>query len=569
MKIRLHFVVILVSVILLVIPTGTNTFARQSEPVTLYDSVLTDDALPLEALDPHKGYFGEDLFLGLTNVDPASGSIIPELAIGWEVSDEGRVWTFTLRDDVSWVRWDPATGEATLLRTVTAHDVVYGIQRACDPRTDAGYRFVIEGLITGCRALATRPVHQVTDADYDLVQARALDDTTLEIHLQHAAGYFLTLSGNPLLRALPREVIEEYGNDWTQPGTIVTNGPFVLDEWRDGWGWTLGRNPYLPADVRGPGNVERVVITHMDSYEAAFQAYMTNQLDLALVPPQRYEELWDDSTLADQINYYYRAASNYYAFASDKAPFDNVHVRRAFSAALDREQWCSDIYGVHSSCAPMIHFTPPGVFGAPPIDEVGVGFDPDYAREQLALAGYPECKGFPEIHAVTEEGLGFIFTYLADQLADVLGCDPGLWHVEEVANDISRADPRAPEEDRPHMWINAWIADYPDANSFMSDVLYCNTWNEFKRPCTEVDDLIDQAAAASDPLVRNDLYRDIEERFFGPEGEFPIIPVHTGILWLLAKPWVERSPGGMRWAGSLYYDWYTIDQAAQVAARGE
>jgi oligopeptide transport system substrate-binding protein len=571
MKTRLHSVVILISAALLIVPIRASTFARQSEPVTLYDAISKDSPLSPAIFDPNSGYnmMLRPLYLGLTNVDPVTGSVIPKLATGWEVSENGHVWTFTLRDDVPWVRWDPAAGEVTVLRTVTAHDVAYGIQRVCDPRIETMYVELIDRLIAGCNALAARPVSQVTDADYDLVQVRALDDTTLEIHLQYAAGYFLTLSGNPILSAVPREIIEEYGDDWTEPGILVTNGPFVLAEWRDGRNWTLASNPYLPADVRGPGNVERVVMTVLDSEEDVYQAYLTNQLDLAWVPFDHVQEALADPALAAQITYDYTPISTYYAFANDKAPFDNVHVRRAFSAAFDRERWCRDLYGDYSACTPMIHFTPSGVFGAPPIDEIGVGFDPDYAREQLALAGYPGCEGFPEILGLAWEDSAVVYTVLAAQLEDVLGCDPALIRAEEVQSDemFDRIDPASPEEYRPNMWIGGWYADYPDANSFLGDFLHCEGANDLKRPCSEVDDLIDQAAAASDPLVRNDLYRDIEERFFGPAGEFPLIPIHTGISWQLAKPWLEGPSGSA--ASRADYDWYTVDQAAQLAARGE
>ena len=398
MHTRLQSVIVLVIAALVLssgVPVSAEDRARQDEPVVLY-TVAGGSSMPLTELDPQRMAFHvteiESLFLGLTNVDPIAGVNVPELATNWTVSDDGRMWTFTLRDDVPWVRWDPAAGEAAILRMVTAHDVAYGIARACDPRTGAPYVQLIDHLVSGCSALASRSVNEITDDDYALVQARALDDVTLEIHLQFAAGYFLSWSVNPMLRAVPPEVIEQYGQEWTQPGTIVTNGPFMLDDWRDGRSWTLVRNPYLPDDLRGPGNVERVVTTIMDSDEDAFQAYARNEVDLGSVPYGRLEEVATDPLLAAQVIYRYRAASQFYVFANDIAPFDNVHVRRAFSAALDRAQWCHDIYGAHSSCAPMIHFTPPGVLGAPPIDEVGVGFDPDYARAQFPWLAIPTAK---------------------------------------------------------------------------------------------------------------------------------------------------------------------------------
>ena len=172
MNTRLHSVIVLVSVALLLLsgmPVSAGDGARQTEPVTLYDVTQRDDPQSLTVFDPQSNntlYLEtENLFLGLTNVDPVSGKIIPALARDWSVSDDGRVWTFYLRDDVPWVRWDPAAGEAAILRMVTAHDVAYGIARTCDPRTGAAYVSLIDGLIVGCSALADRPIQEVSDDD--------------------------------------------------------------------------------------------------------------------------------------------------------------------------------------------------------------------------------------------------------------------------------------------------------------------------------------------------------------------------------------------------------------------
>jgi oligopeptide transport system substrate-binding protein len=569
--VRLVIVSFLLLCMVVLIPAAHATMS-QARPVTLYRVADQDYEELITELDPplsNSPDAMESLFLGLTNVDPVTGSIGPELAVGWRVSEDGRVWTFTLRDDVPWVRWDPAAGEASILRTVTAHDVVYSIQRACDPRTGALYVDLISSLIAGCNTLAARPVNQVTEEDYGLVATQALDDTTLEIQLQHAAGYFLNLTQTMILKAVPRENIEQHGEDWTQPGIIVTNGPFVLDEWRNGRGWVLVRNPHLPADLRGPGNVERVVLTIFDDRLNAFQAYLDNQADWGHVPSARRPDIVADPAFASELVPQYSIASFYYAFANDKAPFDNVHVRRAFSAALDRDWWVREFRPADGIS--MIHFTPPGVFGAPPLDEVGVGYNPDYAREQLALAGYPECEGFPEIIGLTWADAGEVMVFLAARLEEVLGCDPDLIRVEEMPFDqmYSRINPDSPAEYRPHLWIGGWGADYPDAHSFLGDFLYCESANNFKRPCSEIDDLIDQAAVETDPLVRIGLYRDIEERLFGPEGEFPIIPVHTLIDYYVVKPWVTGPINTDGQFSGLHYDWYTIDQAAQLAARAK
>lgn len=545
--------------------------AQQTEPVTLY----AYNHYPLVSLDPQFAADSpsigaiENLFLGLTDFHPVTNNAVPELASSWTVSEDGTLWTFTLRGDVPWVRWDPATQQADILRMVTADDVAYGIQRLCDPRLEAFYAGTASRLISGCGALANMAKDVVTDADYDRVRVRALDDTTLEIKLNFAAGYFLSMSTMWIYRPVPREIIEEYGEDWTEVGTIVTNGPFVLDERVDGARRVFLRNPYLPDDLRGPGNVERVVVAEIGDHFQALALYKDNQLDSTGVPTAELAALQADPAYADQLVPYYDLLVEYFGFTHDKPPFDNVHARRAFAAIVDRQRFIDEEVFL-PYVAPMIHFTPPGVFGAPPIDEVGVGFDPDYALEQLALVGYPGCEGFPELRVLVWEKAGVWGEFLVDRMEEVLGCDPDRLRVEAVQDELyfSIIDPVLPPEGRPDMWTLVWCPDYPDANNYVGDVLGCGSGQPFNRPCTAIDDLIDQAAAASDVLTRTDLYRDIEDRFFGPDGEHPMIPMFMSGTLSLHKPWYNGPFGTDGVFGVPHFDWYTIDQAAQLAARG-
>jgi hypothetical protein len=101
----------------------------------------------------------------------------------------------------------------------------------------------------------------------------------------------------------------------------------------------------------------------------------------------------------------------------------------------------------------------------------------------------------------------------------------------------------------------------------VSDALGCESWNPYKRPCTEIDDLVSQAASEFDPPVRTGLYREIEERLFGIDGEFPVAPLLMPAMWVLSKPWINTVPGDGIFGGP-HMDWITIDQEAQLAARG-
>jgi oligopeptide transport system substrate-binding protein len=248
-----------------------------------------------------------------------------------------------------------------------------------------------------------------------------------------------------------------------------------------------------------------------------------------------------------------------------KEPFDNVHVRRAFSAAFDRETYVETV--IQGQGLPMIHFAPPGIFGAPPIDEVGVGYDPEFAAAELAEAGYPNCEGFPQVTLLGYSGQSTLnwIEYAQNAWSTNLGCDPELIQIEQqpFAELLAATAASVPDEDSPHMWTLAWGPDYADENNWVGDVLWCgNPGNRTKRECNEIDDMIVQAREESDPEARIELYRQIEEAFFGAEGEFPFFPVWVRIAFVAEHSWVDRTPalfGGQQW-----YNW-TIDTAARTA----
>jgi ABC-type oligopeptide transport system substrate-binding subunit len=215
----------------------------------------------------------------------------------------------------------------------------------------------------------------------------------------------------------------------------------------------------------------------------------------------------------------------------------------------------------------MIHFAPPGIFGAPPIDEVGVSFDPEFAREQLAEAGFPGCEGFPQVTFLSRSGSSTGKEYAQAQWAEHLGCSPEQIHIEQMPGREARAAIRGPAETRPHMWLGGWGPDYPDENNWVGDVLWCQGEHPAirRRQCSELDDLIVEARQEPDPDRRITLYRQIEEGFFGPEGETPFMPLCTGMWYIARHSWLDR---GLRdpFSGEQWYNW-TIEWEAKQAAQ--
>jgi oligopeptide transport system substrate-binding protein len=541
------------------------------EPVTVHWYQTQD----IDTLDPQMvesaGSFSEALFIQLTNHERGTSEIVPEAATDWQISEGGLIYEFTLRTDIPWVRYDPATGEtrqeldgAGNPRFVTAHDFVYAIKRACDPKTGAYYSSIVAPLIKGCEEmLFADDAENVPPELVEAIAVRAPSDDRLAIELAYPAGYFMSMTPLFTLSATPQWAIEEHSDAWTEPGKIVTSGRYVVEEWLPGVRYQLLRNPLMPEDLRGRGNIERIIHRFVPDRGTGYTLWLQNEVDFSQIPTAELQthltQYPDEVTRAPGFLTYYLA------FAMDKPPFDDVRVRRAFSAAFDRQTYADHL--LQGQGYPMIHFAPPGVFGAPPVDEVGVGFDPEFARAQLSAAGYPDCEGFPAVTLVAGSGPGDLLDaeFAQAQWEEYLGCSPELIQIEQLPWKEQWAAVEGPAETRPHLWNSGWMADYPDENNFVGDVLWCGQVEPLRRPCSAVDELIIQAREESDPERRIDLYRRIEEAFFGPEGEMPVAPWNGWEGYRAQHSWLDSGPSGF--GGAQWYN-YTIDWEAKQAARG-
>ncbi len=542
----------------------------QDAPVTLYR--WTTETAPL-SLDPQRivdqvsAEITENLFLALTTRDPITGEVKPALATAWEVSGDGLSWTFTLRDDVYWVRYDPDTRLTARVRAVTARDFVDGLQRTCAPEGgELGAR--LADLVPGCDVIHnTVPVSTTPDV-LAALKAQAPTPHTLVIQMREPSGWFLSIT--PDLRPAPLDIIDRYGIAWTLPGNLVTTGPFVLVQHTAGQRIEMARlNNHLPADLEGDGNVARVVYNMVRDTNAGFSLYMEHKVDISALPPAEApgfvgQRLGEAVLLGGQDATFSGTGPHvaYLGFANDRAPFNNALVRRAFAAALDREAFVAEVLGGQG--LPMTHLTPPGVFGAPlqPSAAIDLGYDPDLARTAFADAGYPGCARFPYVTLVAHQSTATWVDFMVRAWGEVLGCDASVFQVELVdfSTLLARTSYDASWDAQPHMFTSMWRGEYPDAHNWLGDMLYCHAAPRTRRPCAPVDDLIAQAAATTDPAARRALYAEISAAFFGPEGDMPIAPLYQYAQWEAVKPWVDWKKGDL-------WDTINIDVELQERCR--
>jgi oligopeptide transport system substrate-binding protein len=512
----------------------------------------------------------ENIFAGLTRYDHETNMVEPLVASNWEVSADGRTWTFQLRDDIFWI--DARREESGLalsqadevrpVRPVVADDFVYAIQRACDPRQRAPDAFILF-VIDGCEQAHRRD--NVSQADLLAIGAKALDDYTLEVTLAEPSADFLTITSTALMRPVPVEHVLEMGaEEWHLPANILTNGPFVLSpQTLAGTRTVLQRNPYWPIPFRG--NVDIVNILHLDDDMDAYLLWEDRDLDLSPVPTE------DRSRILNRYTSRTDLVSNqdvfYLSYNFESPVFSIPEVRRAFGWAIDRERIVREVQ--EDAARPMRHFAPPGVFGAPPIDEVGVGYSPDRARQAMDASPFGDCRLMPPVtYVVSASDLALQQAELLREMwMEELGCAEEQIIIEQVRFGSLLSATRADSLKRPDLWDLGWSSYYPDENNWVGDVLHCvNSENRQKRPCSEVDELIQEANNTSSQDERLDLYRRAERALFGEEAVEPITPLFVRAEHVLRQGWLTFSPAHF---GGEQYDTYLINDELKQLERNQ
>ena len=475
----------------------------------------------------------EMLFLGLTDYDEKTLEVIPELATEWKVSDDGLVWTFKMRKDIQWVKYDPATKKTQKMGKVTANDIVYSVKRTLDPATASNYAYV-DYIIKNGQAVNTGE-----SKDLDSIGVKAIDDYTVEFTLEQPAGYFPGIASMWVNRPVPQKAIEESGDKWTEPGNIWTNGSYMLESWEHEKGMVMTKNPYH-FDAKNV-SIEKInwVIVNEDS--TAFAMYENGELDVQNPPLDDMDRIKADPQLSKELYIAPVLCTYYFGFNTTKPPFDNPKVRKAFSMAIDRQKLIDTV--LKGGQLPAKSFACPGIFGSVAEDASfkGVSFDSAGAKALLAEAGFPEGKGLPEITLMfnTSEGHAKIAQYVQQSIKDNLGVDI------KLANQEWAVYLKTVNEDAPQMYRMGWCADYPDQNNWVLENFHPvkspnnPKWNPEKDPSAkQFAELVDKAAASSKPDERKQLYAQAEKILV--EEQSIIAPIYYYTRVVCTKPYVQR-----------------------------
>ncbi len=540
--------ILLLTACFMVAPVSAQEESAPTARLALANDILTLDPGRLSPFDYGARNAVENLFVGLMVHDPQTASLTPGLAARWDISEDGLTWTFTLREDIHWVRHNPATGETHILRPVTADDFVFSLRRACSPVTGsrhAGSIFIVQG----CQVIfRSDPRFVTSEMAAQRLGVRALDARTVEYKLLFPAAYFLSFTAMPEFRPLPQEHVE-VPTAWAEQGSIVTNGPFVVAEWIHSHRLILARSPHWPGAYAG--NVARVEITFESNIETALQNFAAGRLDrldapAGAVPPEA-------------ASLTVRPSVTVLGASFERAPMAQRGLRQALAWSIDRAALVNQAVGPGEGI-PLAHFTAPGMVAGPPAD-AGQGYSPDAARQALANAGYANCQSIPEVIKIMVDSSTrsqAVAAFLIESWQRDLNCNPGLFEVVQAPFDDVVANARATFSDeegylRPHLWLVSWTADYYDAHNWAFDALHCR-YGIFRTDsaCDETDALVETAGVEYDAAARAGLYAEIADRWFGTAGKYPVIPLYANTQPAAQQPWLS---GVGRLEPARFGDW--------------
>jgi oligopeptide transport system substrate-binding protein len=491
-------------------PSGTELAERQV--------LRRGNGAEPQSLDPHKSEgvpesnLQRDLYEGLAN-DAAGGGIEPGAARSWELSDDGLVYIFHMREEARWSNGDP----------VTAHDFEYGLRRSVDPKTLSNYSIMLRPILNAEAIIAG-------ELPPDSLGVRAIDDLTLEIRLSGPTPYFLGVLTHSASYPVHRPTVEKYGDRWARPGRLVSNGAYRLRDWVMQSHIILERNPHYWDDENT--TIDEVWYYPIENQSTELQRYRADALDMTYDLPFR-QLSWIRSHLADELVISEYLGIYYFGLNVTRAPFkDNLELRQALNLAVDREILTRQVttageipaYGWVPNTANYTQYVPEWAHWTR--DERIA-----QARRLYQEAGYsPERPLRVQILYNTHENHRTVAVAISSMWNEVLGIQTDLINEEwKVYLETRRT------KQNTQVFRAGWIGDYNDAFNF-AEIMHSESglndsgWNNAR-----YDELLALAAQERD-LERRAAYLQEAERIL--IHDVPLIPIYFYVTKRLVKPWV-------------------------------
>ncbi|EBF3226666.1 oligopeptide ABC transporter substrate-binding protein OppA [Salmonella enterica subsp. enterica serovar Derby] len=498
------------------VPAGVQLADKQT--------LVRNNGSEVQSLDPHKiegvpeSNVSRDLFEGLL-ISDVEGHPSPGVAEKWENKDF-KVWTFHLRENAKWSDGTP----------VTAHDFVYSWQRLADPNTASPYASYLQyGHIANIDDIIAGK-KPATD-----LGVKALDDHTFEVTLSEPVPYFYKLLVHPSVSPVPKSAVEKFGDKWTQPANIVTNGAYKLKNWVVNERIVLERNPqYWDNDKTV---INQVTYLPISSEVTDVNRYRSGEIGMTYnnMPIELFQKLKKEIPNEVRVDPY--LCTYYYEINNQKAPFNDVRVRTALKLALDRDIIVNKVK--NQGDLPAYSYTPPYTDGAKLVEPEWFKWSQqkrnEEAKKLLAEAGFTADKPltFDLLYNTSD-----LHKKLAIAVASIwkknLGVNVNLENQEwktfldtrhQGTFDVARA---------------GWCADYNEPTSFLNTMLSDSSNNTAHYKSPAFDKLIADTLKVADDTQRSELYAKAEQQL---DKDSAIVPVYYYVNARLVKPWVGGYTG--------------------------
>lgn len=487
-----------------------------------------------QGLDPHivtgvpEHHIINALFEGLVTKNPYTLEPEPGVAESWDISEDGLIYTFHLREDAVWSNGDP----------VTAEDFRWSWERVLSPELGSQYNYMLYPVLNA-EAFANGEI-----TDFSQVGARVLDQHTFQVELENPTPYLLQLLDHYSTYPVNPRNILAYGtmtdriSQWTRVGNIVTNGPFELTEWAINSRIRVEKSEtYWDADNIKLNAIVYYPTENMTTEERMFrdeELHFTNTIPIDKI--RTYEDVAQDMI---QISPY--LGTYYYLINTTREPFNDLRVRKALALSIDRDLLTETV--MQGTVSPAYALTPPGTLGYQP--PITFSYDPEEAQRLLAEAGYPNGEGFPSFDILynTLDEHRRIAVAIQEMWRETLGINAELFNQEwrvyldaqnNMNYDISR---------------RGWIGDYVDPNTFLDMMITDGGNNKTGFADERYDELVmDIAPTKLDEHERFEDYYEAESILM---EDMPIIPLYTYQSRHLRHPSLQGLPPNIL----DYYNW--------------
>jgi len=501
------------------------TFAANVPAETKLASVqelVRGNGAEISSLDPDKtqgiaeSNVIRDVLEGLVNQD-ANGNIVPAVALTWE-NKNNTTFIFHLRHDAIWSNGEP----------VTANDFVYSFERAVDPATASPYSWYFE-----LAAIKNAAAIIAGKKDKSTLGVQAVDPYTLKVDLNKPLPYFVKMMAHTTTKPVNKTAIEKWGNQWTKPEHFVGNGAYLPEKWVINERLVLKRNHKYWDDKHTV--INKVTYLPIENYVSEMNRFLSGEIDMTYeLPIEQFKKLKKEHP--EDISVVGNLCTYYYAFNTQKKPFDDVRVRKALSYTIDRNVISNAILGQGQK--PAYFFTPEITAGftptMPPYAKMSQQQRDEKARELLADAGYSKSHPLSfKLLYNTNSNNKKIATVVQSMWKRALGVNAILDNQEwktylDTTNAGNFQVTRA-----------SWCADYNEASSFLSLFQSNNTVDSSHYNSKTYDAILAKTVTATSEKERAALYQHAETQL---AQDMPIAPVYQYVKARLLSPHVGGFP---------------------------